>query len=107
LGTELACVLRDSLQLRLKVFDLNAESFLEILCTQKFFQKVSVCRNLPLQICFEIGYSVLISTGKALHGLFNHIDVALTGALHLLEIFKHEGLEGLKGVLICHGTLPT
>jgi hypothetical protein len=32
----------------------------------------------------------------------------LTDALHLFEIFKHEGLNGLKGVLlICHGTLPT
>jgi hypothetical protein len=38
---------------------------------------------------------------------FKHIDVALSGALHLFEIFKHEGLNGFKGVLfICHGTLP-
>jgi hypothetical protein len=30
----------------------------------------------------------------------------LSGALHLFEIFKHEGLNGFKGVpLICHGML--
>ena len=37
---------------------------------------------------------------------FKHIDVALSGALYLFEISKHEGLNGFKGVLlICHGML--
>jgi len=52
LGTELACVFCDGPQLRLKVFDLNAECFLEILCSQKPFQEVTVGSNLPLKVRF-------------------------------------------------------
>ena len=44
------CVFRNGPQLRLKVFDLNAESFLEILCMQKLFQEVPVGCNLPLKV---------------------------------------------------------
>ena len=69
MGAELACVFCDDLQLRLKVFDLDAESFLEVLRTEKLFDEVTVCCNLPLKVCFEIGYCVLIGTRKALHGL--------------------------------------
>ena len=59
---DLACVCRDGPQLRLKVFDLNAESFLEILRTQELFHEVMVCCSLPLKVCFESGYSIFIGT---------------------------------------------
>jgi hypothetical protein len=39
------------LQLRLKVFDLDALGFLEILCTQKLFHEIPVCYNFPLKVC--------------------------------------------------------
>jgi hypothetical protein len=99
LAADLACVFCDALQSRLKVFDLNAESFLEILCTQKLFHEVMVCCDLPLKVCLEIGYSIFIGTRKASHGLFNHVDVALRRALHLFEIFKHHSLNGFKRAL--------
>ena len=85
---------------------MNAESFLEILCTQKLFHEVTVFCDLPLKVCLEISYSIFIGTRKALHGLFNHVDVALRRALLFFEIFKHHGLNGFKRVLfVSHGTL--
>ena len=64
MGADLACVFRDGLQSRLKVFGLNAENFLEILCTQKLFHEVMVCCDLPLKVCLESGYSIFIGPGK-------------------------------------------
>jgi hypothetical protein len=99
LGADFACVFRDGPQLRLKVFGLNSESFLEILRTQKLFHEVIVCCNSPLKVCLESRYSFFIGTRKASHGLCNHVDVALRRALHLFEIFQHHGLNGFKRVL--------
>jgi hypothetical protein len=53
-GTDLLGVFGGRLQLRPKVLDLNAEGLLETFCTQKFFQKFPVCRNLPLEVCLEV-----------------------------------------------------
>jgi len=51
--------------LRLKVFDLNAEGLLEILCTQKPFQEIRVCCHLPLKVWLEVGYLNRIGSRKA------------------------------------------
>src|ERR1700756_3136023 len=57
LRADLACAFRDAPQLRLRVFDLNAKSFLEILCTQELFHEAMVCCSLPLKVCLESRYS--------------------------------------------------
>jgi len=67
--------------------NLDAESLPEILCMQKLFEEITICCNLPLKVCFEIGYCFFVGSRKALHSLFKHVDVALSGALHLFKIF--------------------
>jgi hypothetical protein len=61
-GADFACIFSDGPQLRLKIFYLNAESFLEILRTQKLFQEVMVCRDLPPKVRLKGGYSLFIGT---------------------------------------------
>src|SRR5262249_34800865 len=106
LCTNLSCILRGGLQLGLKVFDLNAEGLLKILGAQKLLREVSVGCNLPLNVCLERAYLLLIGAWKAPHGLLDHIKVALRSASHLFEMFKHHGSNGFERVFFAfHGML--
>src|ERR1700746_2672182 len=102
-----SCILCGGSQLGLKVLDLNAEGLLKILGTQKLLRELSVGCNLPLNVCFEGAYLLLIGAWKASHGLLDHIKVALRSASPLFEIFKHHGSNGFERVFFgFHGTLP-
>src|SRR5262249_38181513 len=92
-------------QLGLKVFDLNAEGFLKIVSAQKLLREVSVRCNLPLNICLEGAYLLLIGAWKTPHGRLDRIKIALRSASHLFEIIKHQGSNGFEGVLGFHGML--
>src|SRR5262249_53367305 len=67
LCANLSCFLCGGLQLRLKEFDLNAEGLLKILGAQKLLAEVSVGCNLPLNVCLEGAYLLLIGAWKASH----------------------------------------
>src|SRR6516165_1115263 len=102
-----SCILCCVLQLGLKVLDLNAEGLLKIPGAQKLLPEVSVVCNLPLNVCLEGAYLLLIGAWKASHGPLEHIKVALRSASHLFEIFKHHGLNCFERVFFgFHGTLP-
>jgi hypothetical protein len=75
-----SCILCGGLQLGLKVLDLNAEGLLKIPGVQKLLAEVSVSCNLPLEICLEGAYLLLIGAWKASHGFLDHINVALRSA---------------------------
>jgi hypothetical protein len=101
----LTCLLCGASQLGLKVFDLNSEGLLKILGSQKPLHEVSVRCNLPLNVCLEGAYLLLIGAWKTSHGRLDHIKVGLRSASHLFEIIKHHSSNGFERVLGFHGTL--
>jgi len=100
LCANLSCFLCGGLQLGLKKFDLNAEGLLKILGAQKLLANVSVGGSLPLNVCLEGAYLLLIGARKGSHGPLDHINVALRGASDLFEIFKHHGSNGFVRVFL-------
>jgi hypothetical protein len=94
LGANLSRFLCGGLQLGLKKFDLNAEGVLKVLGAQKPLAEVSVGGSLPLNVCLEGAYLLLIGAWKGSHDLLDQINVALRGASDLFEIFKHHGSNG-------------
>src|SRR6516164_2706634 len=91
LCANLSCILCGGPQLGLQELGLNAEGFLKILGTQKLLHELSVGCNLPLNVCLEGAYLLLIGARKASHGPLDHINVALRCASDLFVIFKHHG----------------
>jgi hypothetical protein len=106
-GANFSCVFGGGPQLGLKILDLNADSFLEVLCSQKLLHEVMIGGNLSVNECLEGADLLFIRVRKTAHGLVDQIYVALRRLLRLFEIFNHHLTNCIERVLLgFHGRPP-